>query len=121
MKMRNLDNYFKIVLCYEISCNILDSQDPEVRTARDIFYEALKDSIPSDRYEKFSLKLSLYQLKDSFNYIISYEAFFRSKEGLPMEEYVDARDIKLDIEKEFEDFFTSVDCEYKQLKIKTLL
>lgn len=121
MKMRNLDNYFKIVLCYEISCNILDSQDPEIRTARDIFYENLKNSIPADRYEKFSLKLSLYQLKDSFNYIISYEAFFRSKDGLPMEEYVEARDIKLDIQKEFENFFASVDCEYKQLNIKTLL
>ena len=119
--MKNLDNYFKIVLCYEISCNILDSQDPEIKAGRDIFYEKLKDSIPQDKYEKFSLKLSLYQLKETFNYVICYEAFFRSKEGLPMEEYVDARDLKDAIAKEFEDFFTSVDCEYKQLNIKTLL
>lgn len=119
--MKNLDNYFKIVLCYEISCNILDSQEPEIKAGRDIFYEKLKNSIPPEFYEKFSLKLSLYQLKESFNYIISYEAFFRSKEGLPMDEYVKARDLKEDIQKEFEDFFASVDCEYKQLNIKPLL
>lgn len=119
--MKNPDNYFKIVLCYEISCNILDSQESSIKKGRDIFYDKLKDSIPPEKYEKFSLKLSLYQLKESFNYVICYEAFFRSREGLPMEAYVDARDLKENIQREFEDFFASVDCEYKQLNIKTLL
>lgn len=119
--MKNVDNYFKIVLCYEISSNILDSQDPEIKAARDIFYNKLSESIPDDKYEKFSLKLSLFQLKDNFNYIINYEAFFKGKEGLPMEAYVEAKDLKEQIEKEFDDFFASVDCEYKQLNIKTLL
>lgn len=119
--MKN-DNYFKIVLSYEIPTNILDSNDPEIQQARDIFYDKLSATIPKDRYEKFSLKLSLYQLKDSYNYIVTYDAFFRGIGGnKPMEEYVDARDIKESIEKEFEDFFASVDCEFKQLTIKTLL
>lgn len=120
-KMKN-DNYFKIVLSYEIPRNILDSQDPEVTQARDVFYEKLSDAIPKDRYEKFSLKLSLYQLKDTLNYIVSYEAFFRSIDGgKPMEEYVEARELKEGICKEFEDFFAAVDCDYKQITIKTLL
>lgn len=115
------DNYFKIILSYEIPYNVLDSNDPEVKGARDIFYDKLKESIPQDRYEKFSLKLSLFQLKDKCNYLVTYEAFFRAKGRLPMEEYVDARDLKDSIQKEFEDFFASIDCDYQQLNIKTLL
>lgn len=119
--MNSLDNYFKIILAYEISSNILDNQDSEIKAARDIFYDNLKESIPSDNYEKFSLKLSLYQLKENLNYVICYEALFRSRSGLPMEEYVDAKDLKESIQNEFENFFASVDCDYKQLNIKTLL
>jgi hypothetical protein len=38
-----------------------------------------------------------------------------------MEEYVSARELKDLIKKELEEFFNSVDCEYKQINIKTLL
>lgn len=113
-------NYYKITLSYEIPYNILDSQDPNVIKAREILYENLRDKLPS-KYEKFSIKLVLFQLKDTLNYLVTYDAFFRSVEGLPMEEYVSARDIKEEIKKEIEEFFNSVDCEYKQLNIKTLL
>lgn len=114
------DNYYKITLSYEIPYNILDSQDPNIVQAKNILYEKLKDNIP-EKYERFSVKLVLYQLKDTFNYLVTYEAFFRSLSGLPMEEYVEARDLKDNIKRELEDFFNSVDCEYKQLNIKTLL
>ena len=114
------DNYYKITLSYEIPYNILDSQDPNIIQARDILYERLKDEIPP-KYERFSVKLVLFQLKDTFNYLVTYEAFFRSLDGKPMEEYVEARDLKDRIKKELENFFNSVDCEYKQLNIKTLL
>lgn len=114
------DNYYKIILSYEIPQNILDSTDPDVIQARDTLYENLKDNLP-EKYERFSVKLVLYQLKDTLNYIVTYEAFFRSTTGLPMEEYVGARDLKDQINKEFEEFFCSVDCEYRQLNIKTLL
>jgi hypothetical protein len=80
----------------------------------------LSDIIPP-KYERFSVKLVLYQLKDTFNFLVTYDAFFRSTEGLPMEEYVEARDLKELIKNELEEFFNSVDCEYKQLNIKTLL
>lgn len=114
------DNYYKITLSYEIPYNILDSQDPNIVQAKNVLYEKLKDNIPP-KYERFSVKLVLYQLKDTFNYLVTYEAFFRSLSGLPMEEYVEARDLKDSIKRELEDFFNSVDCEYKQLNIKTLL
>lgn len=114
------DNYFKITLSYEIPYNILDSQDPSVIKARDILYENLKENIP-EKYERFSIKLVLYQLKDTYNFLVTYDAFLRSKGNLPMEEYVEARDLKDAIKEELEEFFNSVDCEYKQLNIKTLL
>lgn len=114
------DNYYNIMLSYEIPYNILDSQDPNVIQARDILYEKLKDNI-FPKYERFSVKLTLHQLKDTFNYLVTYEAFFRSLDGKPMEEYVEARDLKDSIKLELENFFNSVDCEYKQLNIKILL
>ena len=114
------DNYYKIILSYEIPYNVLDSTDPDIVRARDILYESLKDNLP-EKYERFSVKLVLFQLKDTLNYLVTYEAFFRSTTGLPMEEYVSARDLKDSINKEFEEFFCSVDCEYRQLNIKTLL
>lgn len=114
------DNYYKIILSYEIPYNILDSQDQNIIQARDVFYDNLKNSIP-EKYEKFSVKLTLYQLQDTYNYLVTFEAFFRSVEGKPMESYVEARDLKDSIGKEIENFFGSVDCEYKQLNIKTLL
>lgn len=114
------DNYYKIILSYEIPYNILDSQDPDIIKARDILYDKLKNIIP-EKYERFSVKLVLYQLKDNYNFLVTYESFFRSTAGLPMEEYVEARDLKDSISKELEDFFNSVDCDFKQLNIKALL
>jgi hypothetical protein len=38
-----------------------------------------------------------------------------------MEEYVGAREIKEDVQKELEEFFESVDCEYKRINIKTFV
>jgi len=119
--MENSINYYKIIVAYEIPYNILDSQDPNLVQAREIMYDSLKNSVDSDKYEKFSVKLTLYQLRDTLNYLVTFEAFFRSTSGLPMEEYVGARDIKDKIKKELEEFFNSVDCDYKQLNIKTLV
>lgn len=119
--MENNTNYYKIIVSYEVPYNILDSQDPNLVQAREIMYDSLKNSIESDKYEKFSIKLTLYQLKDTLNYLVTFEAFFRSTSGLPMEEYVEARAIKDKIRKELEDFFSSVDCDYRQLNIKTLV
>ena len=114
------DNYYKIILSYEIPYNILDSQDPNIIQAREILYEKLRDDI-FPKYERFSIKLTLHQLKDNFNYLVTYEAFFRSLDGKPMGEYVEARSLKDSIKSELETFFNSVDCEYKQLNIKPLV
>ena len=61
----------------------------------------------------------LSQLKDSLNYIVTYTSFFKCPEGLPMEEYIEAREIKKNVEKELEEFFESIDCDYQQLNIKS--
>lgn len=114
------DNYYKITLSYEIPYNVLDSQDPNIKKAKDILYENLKNSIP-ERYERFSVKLVLHQRKDTFNYLVTYDAFFKSSGDMPMEEYVEARNLKDSIRTEIEEFFNSVDCEYKQINIKALL
>ena len=115
--MSGNNTYYNIILTYEIPYNVLDSQDPGVIQARDNLYERLANIIPS-KYELFSVKLVLYQLKDTYNFLVTYNAFFRSTDGLPMSEYVDARDLKNLIGCEIEEFFNSVDCEYKQLNIK---
>lgn len=117
---QNSDTYYKITLSYEIPYNVLDSEDPSVRQAKDILYEKLKSGIP-EKYERFSVKLVLYQLQDTYNYLVTYSSFFRSLDGLPMEEYVSAREIRDEVQKELENFFESVDCEYKQVNIKTFL
>ena len=41
--------------------------------------------------------------------------------GLPMEEWVEADEIKEKAKKELEDYFNSMDCDFKQLNIQTLL
>jgi hypothetical protein len=119
--MNGGDNtYYNIMLSYEIPYNVLDSQDPSVIQARDNLYDRLAVIIPS-KYELFSVKLVLYQLKDTYNFLVTYSAYFRSTTGLPMSEYVGARDLKNLISSEIEEFFNSVDCEYKQLNIKSLV
>lgn len=111
--------YYNICVSYEIPYNILDSEVPEIIKAREALYDSLSSGIP-EKYEKFSVKLVLYQLKDTFNYIVTYTGFFRSKEGLPMEEYVEAEKIKNKAQAEIEQFFDSVDCEYRKINIITL-
>ena len=118
--MSNNNNYYRIVLSYEIPYNILDSNDPDILKAKENLFGKIESIIP-ERYEKFYIKLLLHQLKDTMNYILTYEAFFRSTDGMPMEEYTGARDLKDEINREFQEFFESVDCEYKQLNIKVLL
>ena len=115
------DNYyFKITLSYEILYNVLDSKEESIVTARNILYESLKNSIP-EKYERFSVKLVLYQLKDTYNYLVTFDAFFRCTGELPMREYVEVEKLKESIEGEIEEFFNSVDCEYRKINIKTLL
>ena len=117
--MANESNYYQNIRAYEIPFNVLDSEDEHAAQARNVLYEKL--NVIPDRYERFYLKLNLHQLKDTLNYLVIYSAFFRSTSGLPMSEYVEARDLKDNIKKELEDFFDSTDCEYKQLNIKSLL
>jgi hypothetical protein len=113
--------YYKIVLSYETPINVLDDQDPNKVQAREVLYESLRNLVPdNDKYEKFSVKLLLHQLKDTMNYIMTYEVFFRSY-GLPMKEYINAEEFKKNAEKEIENFLDSIDCEYKQLNIQPLL
>ena len=120
-KTKASDNFYNILLSYEIPYNILDSQDQNIVEARNELFEKLKNIIPSDKYEKYFIKLTLNQQHDTLNYIVTYSAFFRSQSGLPMEEYVGAKDIKDKIASEIENFFNSVDCDYRKLNIKTLL
>jgi len=116
---KNDTYYYNISVSYEIPYNILDSEVPEVVQAREELYDTLSSGIP-EKYEKFSVKLILYQLQDTFNYIVAYTSFFRSHGGLPMEEYVEAEKIKEKAQTDLEDFFEAVDCEYRRINIKTL-
>ena len=72
-------NYYNITLSYEIPYNVLDSQDPSIIQARDNLYDRLADIIPK-RYELFSVKLVLYQLKDTYNFLLLYrqQSFYQS-------------------------------------------
>lgn len=108
------------MLSYEIPYNVLDSEEPEIVKAKETLYEKLKDNIP-EKYDRFSVKLVLHQAKDTYNYLLTYDAFFRCRGDKPMSEYVEARDLKDSIKKEIEEFFNSVDCDYRQLNIKALL
>lgn len=120
MEQKNNNTYYRIHVSYEIPYNVIDSQDPGIVKARENLFDKIKNCLP-EKYEKFSLKLVLHQLQDTFNYLVTFSAFFRSLDGLPMEEYVCAREIKESVQKELEDFFDSVDCEYKQINIKTFI
>lgn len=117
-RQKNDTYYYQVCVSYEIPYNILDSDVPDIVQAREALYETLSGSIP-EKYEKFSVKLVLYQLKDTFNYIVSYSSFFRVQGGLPMEEFVEAEKIKKAAELEMEEFFDAVDCEYRKINIKT--
>jgi hypothetical protein len=109
--------YYRVNSTYELYYNPLDSDDPDITRAREILYDKLKNIVP-EKYEKFSSSLSMTQLRDTLNYLLTFSAFFRSQEGLPMAEYVDATEVKEAAEKEIEEFFKSIDCEYKKVSIK---
>jgi len=115
----NSSNYYKVTLSYEIPVDVINDQNLKVVEARKLLYDSLKNGMP-DRYDKFSLKLTENQLSDSFNFIITFDAFFRSIGGLPMEEYCEAKDYHDKVKAEIEEFFNSVDCDYRQLSIKVL-
>lgn len=126
MLISNMNNsntsYYNIALSYEIPYNVFDTTtDQSKLDAKNHLFERLKGIVPQPKYEIFSIKLTVFQLRDTLNYIISFTVFFRSTEGLPMEEYVKARDVKDLAKKELEDFFSSIDCDYRQLNIKPLL
>jgi hypothetical protein len=116
-----ISNYYNIILSYEIPYNVLDTTEQSSVDARERLFTNLKGIIPSSKYETFSVKLTIFQLKETMNYIVTFRAFFRSMEGLPMEEYCEARDLKDNARKELEDFFNSIDCDFKQLNIISLL
>lgn len=111
--------YYRVNSTYELYYNPLDSDDPDITRAREILYDKLKNIVP-EKYEKFSSSLSMTQLRDSLNYLLTFNAFFRSQEGLPMAEYVAAEEVKKSAEKEIEEFFKSIECEYKKVSIKSL-
>src|SRR5574344_2977085 len=113
--------YYNIILSYEIPYNVLDTTDQSLISAKEQLFMRLKDVIPPTTYETFSIKLTIFQLKDTLNYLVTFKAFFRSTDGLPMEEYCEASELKDNARKELEDFFSSVDCDYKQINIKSLL
>lgn len=115
---KNSNYYYRVNSTYELFYNPLDSMDPDISKAREILYEKLKTIIP-EKYEKFSSSLSMTQLRDTLNYLLTFNAFFRSQEGLPMEEYVAAEEVKKAAEVEIEEFFKSIDCEYKKVSIKS--
>jgi hypothetical protein len=115
---KNSNYYYRVNSTYELFYNPLDSTDPDISKAREILYEKLKTIIP-EKYEKFSSSLSMTQLRDTLNYLLTFSAFFRSQEGLPMEEYVAAENVKKAAESEIEEFFKSIDCEYKKVSIKS--
>lgn len=121
MNKNNDSYYYKIVLAYEIPYNVLDSNDPDKILARENLYQAITKIIPTNKYDKFSVKLMLFQLKDTFNYVVMFDSFFRSTEGLPMSEYTEASKIKQAAKDELEKYFNSLDCDYKPLNIITLL
>lgn len=115
------DTYYLIHVSYEIPYNVMDSTEIDILKAKGILYSRLKSILP-DKYERFGdLRLGLNQLKDTFNYLVTFSTFFRSTEGLPMEEYVSAREVKEEVQRELEDFFDSIDCEYRKINIKTFI
>lgn len=116
-----MDNYYEIALAYELSVNVLEKISDERREMQVQLMNKIRDAFPKEGYNIFNTKFTMYQLPDSLNYIISFSAFFRSQGNLPMEDYVNARDVKDNIKSEIEDYFISVDCDFKQLNIKPLL
>lgn len=99
---------------------MVDSEEPDIANAREELFKRVTELIPS-KYERFSVKVVIYQLQDTLNYLVTFSAFFRSCEGLPMEEYVSAREIKENVESELEDFFERIDCEFRKVNIKTFI
>lgn len=120
-KINGCDYHYRIILTYELPYNIFESTDPDRLCARENLYERLANLVPEERYDKFFVKLSMYQRKDSFNYLVTYEAYFMSTVGLPMEEWVEADEIRKIAKKELEEYFNSLDCDFKQVNIKVLL
>ena len=117
----NNDTYYSIYLSYEIPYDALNDPDENVVSAKDILCNRIVNSIPEDKYKIFSSSIVTYQLPDNYNYLVTYSDYFKSNDGLPMEEYVLAKSIKDKIKEELEEFFSAIDCEFKSLNIKPLV
>jgi dimeric dUTPase (all-alpha-NTP-PPase superfamily) len=125
MSKDELDNikesYYSIFLAFEVTRDVLnDVDDDNVVAARDILYSKLNSYIPEQEYDVFSSRVVIYQDGSDYNYIIVYSSFIRGSERLPMEGYVDAREIKELIKNEFLEFFNSISLEYKLINVKSL-
>ncbi len=117
----SVDNfYFKIAIAYEVQQDILDSEEPSIVKAKEILYKNLKELI-TEKYDKFYIKLSTFQQKNSLNYIIELDSFFTTESTLPMSEYSEAKDISDNMKQEMNEFFNSIDCDYKQINILKIL
>lgn len=119
MENRN-DTYYSIYLSYEIPYDALNDPNEDVVNAKSILCDRIINGIPEDKYLIFSSSIVTYQLPDNCNCLVTYSSYFKSNDGLPMEEYVLARNIKDKIKEEFEEFFSAIDCEFKSLNIKPL-
>lgn len=113
--------FYRIDLAFEITSNPLDDHRPDRVMTRERLYESLSKSIDPEIYEVYSVRLSLHQMLSNFNYLLCFEAFFKSEIGLPMSEYIKASELKEKIKAEMEAFFASQDLDYKQICIKPLL
>lgn len=115
------ESYYSIFLAFEVSKDVLNDTDIDVVTSRNLLYSKLNELIPSSEYETFSSSVVVYQIEDSYNYLITYSSFIRSNNRLPMDGYINTRSIKDEIKNEFIEFFNSINLEYKLVNIKSLV
>lgn len=115
------ESYYSIFLAFEVSKDVLNDTDIDVVTSRNLLYSKINELIPSSEYETFSSSVVVYQIEDSYNYLITYSSFIRSNNRLPMDGYINTRSIKDEIKNEFIEFFNSINLEYKLVNIKSLV
>lgn len=114
------ESYYSIFLAFKVASDALNSIDENIAVARNILYDRINEYIPREEYGVFNTTVVIYQT-DDYDYIIAYEAFLRDLHKLPMDSYVNARDIKELIKGEFIKFFDSISLDYKLVNIKSLV
>lgn len=115
------NNYYVIQLSFETTTDVLNDNDESISSSRKILFDRINNLIDrEEKYDVFSRTVINYELPDTYNQMISFYAYFRSIGGLPMEEYISARDIRDKIKNEFINFLESVGCEYRIINIKTI-